>query len=253
VGREISRNAVRAGYHVTSLSRRGMNPLPDDADLQKVEWISGNALDQAVVDAAVEKSDAVVHAIGLLFDAESGIAQLNNIVSGSKAAVDPVQSTYDKITRQTSFNLLEAIRKKGSSERTPFVFVSCAEAGWTGASGWTEGVTFGERVDGLAPEWLKRYLAAKRTVESELRTSDFVRPVILRPSLIWSWDKVDVLPAIPIFNFASMVGVPFVDKTVRVETLSKAAVAALLDSDVTGVQRFDKMEALAERSLEVRT
>ena len=36
--------------------------------------------------------------------------------------------------------------------------------------------------------------------------------------------QVDVLPAIPIFNFASMVGVPFVDKTVRVETLSKAAV-----------------------------
>jgi len=39
--------------------------------------------------------------------------------------------------------------------------------------------------------------------------------VIYRPSLIWNWSKLDVLPIIPFFNLASALGVPFVDKTVH--------------------------------------
>ena len=82
--------------------------------------------------------------------------------------------------------------------------------------------------------------------EAELQSSaGQVRPIVLRPSLIWSWDKLDVLPAIPIFNLASAIGVPFVDKTVRVETLGKAAVSGLLDPSVSGVQRVERMEELA--------
>lgn len=249
-GREICRNAVSAGFKVTSLSRRGQNPLPNDPLLTEVEWTAGNALDQATINAAVGKADAVVHAIGLLFDAQSGLAPLNNVVSGSKAAVDPEESTYDNITRRTALNILRALKSKVSlppalgGTPTPFVFVSCAEAGWV--NGWTEGVRFGETVDAAAPEWLQRYLAAKRAVEAELQSSaGQVRPIVLRPSLIWSWDKLDVLPAIPIFNLASAIGVPFVDKTVRVETLGKAAVSGLLDPSVSGVQRVERMEELA--------
>ena len=72
-----------------------------------------------------------------------------------------------------------------------------------------------------------------------------VRPVIMRPSLIWNWQKLDVLPIIPVFNIASAVGVPFMDKTVRVETVGKSIVAGLLDETVSGVQRYNEMEALA--------
>jgi len=71
--------------------------------------------------------------------------------------------------------------------------------------------------------------------------------VIVRPSLIWSWDKLDVLPVIPVFNIANAIGVPFVDKTVRVETLADAIVAGLEDESVSGVQRYMKMEELAAR------
>ena len=165
-GREICRTAVRAGFKVTSLSRRGQNPLPNDPLLSEVEWTAGNALDQATLNAAVGKAGSVVHAIGLLFDAKSGLAPLNNIVSGSKAAVDPDESTYDNITRRTALNLLRAIESKlalsPAIECTPmpFVFISCAEAGWV--DGWTEGVRFGATVDAVAPKWLQRYLAAKR-------------------------------------------------------------------------------------------
>jgi hypothetical protein len=48
-----------------------------------------------------------------------------------------------------------------------------------------------------------------------------------------------------VFNLASALGVPFVDKTVRVETLGKAVVAGLGDESVEGVQRFAQMEQLA--------
>ena len=73
-----------------------------------------------------------------------------------------------------------------------------------------------------------------------------LRPIMFRPSLIWSWDKFDVLPVIPVFNIASALGVPFVDKTIRVEVLGKAIVAGLADESVRGVQRFPEMERLAQ-------
>lgn len=48
------------------------------------------------------------------------------------------------------------------------------------------------------------------------------------------------------FNIASAVGVPFVDKTVRVETLADAIVQGIADEEVEGVQRYMQMEALAK-------
>jgi hypothetical protein len=183
-----------------------------------------------------------------LFDVESGLQGLNTVVSGSKSLPDPEKSTYDNITRKTMFNIIDAIESKAKnpinmlkngSNKTPLAFVSCAEAGWPD-------VQFGDFVEEkLAPEWLRKYLIAKRAVEGRLSGSSAIRPVIVRPSLIWSWDKLDVLPIIPVFNIANAVGVPFVDKTVRVETLADAIVAGLEDESVTGVQRFMDMEELA--------
>ena len=57
----------------------------------------------------------------------------------------------------------------------------------------------------------------------------------------------DVLPVILVFNFANAIGVPFVDKTVRIETLADAIVAGLEGDDIQGVQRFGEMERLCER------
>ena len=52
---------------------------------------------------------------------------------------------------------------------------------------------------------------------------------------------------IPVFNLLNAIGVPFVDKTVTVSTLSKAIVAALEDESVSGVQRFPEMEELEKK------
>ena len=77
------------------------------------------------------------------------------------------------------------------------------------------------------------------------RLSPRSRPIIVRPSLIWDWKKFDVLPIIPVFNIASALGVPFVDKTVYVSDVGKSIVAGLLDETVSGVQGYNEMEALA--------
>jgi len=244
VGREVCKYAVQNGFKVTSLSRRGECPLPNDEWLSQVEWKSGNALDKATVERFVANADAVVHTIGLLFDVDSGLVGLNAFTSASKS--EPTdESTYDNITRKTALIVIAALNARAKLPEfmggmpTPMAFMSAAEAGWPE-------VAFGEQVEAASPDWLQRYLVAKRAVEAELgRSTDKIRPVIIRPSLIWNWGKLDVLPVIPVFNLANAIGLPFVDKTVRVEDVGKSIVAGLLDNSVSGVQRYDKIEALS--------
>ena len=241
MGREVCKRAVERGWEVASLSRRGENPLPGDAALDCVEWLQGDAADAKDVQQFVKDADAVVHAVGLLFDVDSGLTQFSKVVSGSNS-VPGAESTYDRITRQTAFNAIDATANRlrlPFAPRTPFAFVSCAESGWPDVSGGS----FVE--DKVAPEWLRRYLVAKRAVEAKLEeNSDKLRPVVYRPSLIWSWGKLDVLPIIPVFNLASALGVPFVDRTIRVGTLADAIVAGVA-GDAEGVQRFAAMDELA--------
>ena len=110
VGREVCKRAVERGWEVASLSRRGENPLPGDAALDCVEWTSGDAADAKDVQQFVKDADAVVHAVGLLFDVDSGLTQFSKVVSGSNS-VPGSESTYDRITRQTAFNAIDATAK----------------------------------------------------------------------------------------------------------------------------------------------
>jgi len=247
VGRTVAELALARGHAVTCLSRRGA-PEGKEA-LPGATYVQGDATDPAVVSQVLQGCDAVVHAVGLLFDSTTpGGGSLNLIVSGSKSRPDE-GSTYDAVTRVSAFNVVAALNKRPRLPALPFAtptpppvlcFVSAAEAGWPEVAG-------GAAVEKIAPSPLGRYLVAKRAVEAELiraATKGALRPVVYRPSLIWNWAKLDVLPIIPIFNLASALGVPFVDKTVRVETLAAAIVAGLEDASVSGVQRFPEMEAL---------
>lgn len=87
----------------------------------------------------------------------------------------------------------------------PFVFVSAAEAGWT----FTAPVPF-----------LERYLIAKRAVEAELlgtsgaeaSPDSLLRGVVLRPSLIWTWERPQALLSVLPFYIANSLGLSFVDR-----------------------------------------
>jgi nucleoside-diphosphate-sugar epimerase len=142
----------------------------------------------------------VVHAIGMLFEGD-----LNKFASGS-GSIPSAGATYDDITRQTAFNAIDAAVANGIKN---FGFVSAAEARWD----------FDDKFVNTPVEWLHRYLIAKRAVEgklSELSTKQQIRPVIVRPSLIWTWEKPGALPPVAAFTIGNALGIPFVDKPVRV-------------------------------------
>jgi nucleoside-diphosphate-sugar epimerase len=235
VGGNFIDRAIKKDFKIVSLSRRGTptGTIPSD----KVTWVKGDAVDAQVLSDVYAKYgpfDACVHAVGLLFDSQSGLKSLNQYASGSQSLADP-DATYDRITRQTAFNAIDAFAQQavnGSALGGPFLFVSAAEAGWT----------FDAPVD-----WLQRYLIAKRAVEGKLLAESGLRPVIFRPSLIWTWDKPAALFSVVPFYIGSKVGLPFVDRPVQVGTLVDAMIASVQDPSERGIKNFKDMDRLAAR------
>eukprot|EP00980_Cylindrotheca_fusiformis_P008750 scaffold1869_cov122-Cylindrotheca_fusiformis.AAC.12 len=183
----------------------------------------------------------VVHCIGLLFDDASGLGTYNRFVSGSGSIPDS-SSTYDTITRQTAFNAIDATLdyvRDSQPKPFPFVFTSAAEAGWTDVPG-------GKQVEKyLAPDFIRRYLAAKRAVEDKLmESSPPLRPVIVRPSLIYSLDRPASYVPVGAFFIGNRVGLPFIDRPVTVQSLANAIVRSISRESVRGVQRYKDIDKL---------
>jgi hypothetical protein len=167
-------------------------------------------------------------------------------------------SSYDSITRVTAFNAIDAttqfirdnesVSGEGENVRFPFVFTSAAEAGWPDVLGGPQVEEF------FAPEWLKRYLAAKRAVESRLlktneeqreASSSSLRPIIVRPSLIYSLDRPASYAPVGAFFVGNKLGLPFVDRPVTVQSLANAVVKSMSqESTVEGILRYPEIDSL---------
>lgn len=144
-------------------------------------------------------------------------------------------SSHILLNTYTAFTAIDCLTAKASSSSEtpkPFVFISAAEAGWT----FKSPVVF-----------LEKYLTAKRAVEDKAMSNDALRTVILRPSLIWTWDKPAALASVIPFYIGNSLGLPFVDKPVLLNTLVDAALASLQDKSVQGILRFSQMEELAAK------
>lgn len=274
LGQQVCREAVRRGYRATSLSRRGLPPPSDDgkrreADpdlLEKVDYRQGDARNPDSVRNILmgEGQDqdggnyvGIVHCVGLLFDDASGLGNLNKFASGSGSLPDS-ESTYERITRDTAYNAIDLAAEYAEANANnkpggfPFVFTSAAEAGWPDVPG-------GEFVENvLAPDFLRRYLKAKREVEGRLLGNDeggggsapspLLRPVIFRPSLIYSKERVGSYLPVGAFFVGNKVGLPFVDRPVTVQNLARAIVEAVSDPGVRGVMRYRQIDDLSGRS-----
>lgn len=247
LGQNICKRAVVEGYQVTSLSRRGLPP-PESANTlteSKIEYRKGDARKKESIENILEEGDytGMIHCIGLLFDTESGLGDYNRFVSGSGSLPDG-DSTYDSITRITAFHAIDAAteyaQRKGI-EGFPLCFTSAAEAGWPEVTG-------GDFMDRIAPDFLKRYLAAKRTVEAKLLAAEpTLRPIIVRPSLIYSMDRPASYLPVGAFFLANKIGLPFVDRPVTVQSLAAAMVRSMNpDSSVKGVLRYPQIDELNE-------
>jgi nucleoside-diphosphate-sugar epimerase len=250
VGSRFMNLASKLNYQVYSLSRRGKVIAEDSSSKITVAssqnnkyapiWISGDATDKNTIVSLIQTYgpfDAYVHAIGLLFDGKSGFGSLNRYVSGSQS-VPGSSSSYDDITRKTAFNLIEAIEETSSTPNVPLVFISAAEAGWT----------FQAPVD-----FLERYLTAKRSVEARILKStsqQTLRGTIMRPSLIWTWERPQALAGVIPFFIGSTIGLPFVDRPVRVESLVHAMMTAIQDPNTQGIQNYRNIDILSSKPLQ---
>jgi nucleoside-diphosphate-sugar epimerase len=109
-------------------------------------------------------------------------------------------------------------------------------------------VAGGKLIESAAPDFLKRYLKAKRSVEAELlQRSDpaLLRPVIFRPSLIYSTDRPGSYVPVGAFFLGNAIGLPFVDRPVSVQNLAAAIVRAVSMPLVKGVQRYQDIDKLS--------
>lgn len=239
VGSAVAERALAAGWAVTSVSRRGAPSSGNGIDyppalVAGVDWRTGDATapDTARAILAEGGYTAVVHCVGMLLAND-----WNRFASGS-ASVPAEGATYDAVTRQSALAAAAAaaeLCERPAGAAPPFLFISAAEAGWT----------FEAPV-----EFLRLYLAAKRAVERELTaygSSGILRPLILRPSLVYTTARPAALPAVALFWAANAVGAPAIDAPVTVDTLAAAAVAGLVDGAVSGVLRYTEMERLALR------
>jgi NAD dependent epimerase/dehydratase family len=266
LGRTICKRAILEGYQVVSLSRRGYVDDGDTVDSTMTTTVTSKPpIDFRIGDARnkdtirnilAEDNDeeftGVIHCIGLLFDDSSGLGQFNSFVSGSGSIPDK-ESTYDTITRLTAFNAIDASleyalnnknKLKEKSFPLPFCFISAAEAGWPDVPG-------GKQIENaLAPKWLQRYLVAKRTVESKLMevssvsSTQALRPIIFRPSLIYSLDRPQSYAPVAAFFVGNAIGLPFVDKPMTVQALACAIVRSMDRDYVCGIQRYPEVEQL---------
>jgi nucleoside-diphosphate-sugar epimerase len=270
LGQCICLRALLEGYQVTSVSRRGVPPpdksatdsnslsssssstRPAQVRGSNIDYRKGDARQPDMVSTILQEGGyvGVIHCIGLLLDEESGLGTYNRWVSGSGSIPDE-NSSYDSITRISAFYAIDASieyassrRQNGNSDsRLPFIFTSAAEAGWPDVPGGPQIEQY------LAPEWLRRYLAAKRAVEEKLLSSEtsvrtFLRPVIVRPSLIYSLDRPASYLPVGAFFVGNRLGLPFVDRPVTVQSLANAIVRSLSRNDVEGVLRYPDIDAL---------
>jgi nucleoside-diphosphate-sugar epimerase len=244
LGQAVCKRAIAQGFQVTSLSRRGLPPISGsdpEQSLLDVDYRQGDARKKESIANILQEGGytAVVHCVGLLLDEESGLSTLNKFASGSGSEPD-AESTYDKITRLTAFNAIDASLEYAADDNNDFAFcfTSAAEAGWPD-------VPLGNVVEGAAPDFLKRYLAAKRAVEAKLlESAPTLRPIIVRPSLIYSADRPLSFLSVGAFFVGNAVGLPFMDRPVTVQALA-AAIVNSIAGNTSGVLRYMDIESIA--------
>ncbi|GMI31601.1 hypothetical protein TrCOL_g1866 [Triparma columacea] len=184
--------------------------------------------------------EAVVHSIGCLLDTSSGLGGLNKYASGT--GKDP-SGSYDQVTKGTVEKMVGMLDGHDWGPDTvgpKVVFVSAAEAGWNSGNGGDVVERF------LAPEWLRRYLKAKRSAEGIIKDSGREH-FILRPSIIYSDGDMGSLGARVGFTLGERAGLKFVEGPIEVKTLAEGARIMIEGKGEGGVWNGERIKELVKK------
>eukprot|EP01063_Lacrimia_lanifica_P004939 TRINITY_DN1278_c0_g1_i10.p1 TRINITY_DN1278_c0_g1~~TRINITY_DN1278_c0_g1_i10.p1 ORF type:complete len:268 (+),score=88.65 TRINITY_DN1278_c0_g1_i10:119-922(+) len=242
VGSAVCKEALRRGYRVVSMTRRGA-PGPESPahGLDGVDWREGDAASarQTLMLVREVRPAAIVHCIGVLFDCDSWFASLNPVMSGCGSVPDAKKGTYERVIKETAMSAFHAVAFLNEKE-LPFVFISAAEAGW----GRGEMGPLARIAGWLTPLFpsLNTYLHTKLAVEDAMlrgigvpdicrRRSYAARSIVFRPTMV-------VPDAAPASCLASCVTYsPVNDRPVTAAQLAAAVLAGVEDEACRGVYR----------------
>lgn len=170
VGRALCREAVRRGWAVTSLSRRGTPAnVAQDGLLSRVEWKSGDALDPTTYDGLLSSHpDYIIHSIGTLFES-------NPLYNLYKSQPVDYSASYRALIRDTAEMAAEAV-ERNKVKLQGFGYISAARYGVLGST--------------LLPQ----YMAMKGEAEEILLSKNSFRTVIARPGFMYGSDRWMTLP-----------------------------------------------------------
>ncbi|GAA5974371.1 hypothetical protein JCM21900_003770 [Sporobolomyces salmonicolor] len=196
VGSAVARKAVARGWKVVSVSRSG-RPFATPAGhapawVHQVEWRKGTPFDAASYASILPSCDALVSTLGILLESEykeQGVPKLLSVFGGiaqhafgsrGNPLAERGERTYERMNRDSAIDAFRTFRSSQptsslASSPSPFVFISAEDI-----------------FRPFIPEgYIQSKRDAERTIteealaEAEGGSGRAVRPVFVRPSLIY--------------------------------------------------------------------
>ncbi|KIV90181.1 hypothetical protein PV10_07512 [Exophiala mesophila] len=269
LGSRICKSAVARGWDVTSISRSGeptWSSVTSESSppswASSVNWAKGDILKPATYTPYLKDSDAVVHTMGILLEAdykgvvsgkESIVSGLSRAFSSAKAGsvADPLkrtpgselgkgekdgQITYELMNRDSAIALAQESEREGVKT---FVYISAAAG---------------------APMLPSRYISTKREAESTIASQLVkLRSIFIRPGFLYDSSRKFTLPiaasgmvgstvnSLVGGSLTSLFGAA-VEKPLKVDLVADAVVEAIADDGTKGVIDTKLIEALAAKA-----
>ncbi|KAL1924798.1 uncharacterized protein VTP21DRAFT_4452 [Calcarisporiella thermophila] len=288
VGYEVCRVAALRGLDVISLSRSGepsihrRNSRPMWAE--KVQWEKADALDPPSYRSFLQECSGIVHTVGILLEADyKGIVRSTNM----EELAEGVRSLFDGGASANPMKKRRTVEKASASNEVNHEQHRSAEQGGkyqAKAHDYTyetmnrdSAITVAKEAASLGgtrafvylsastmPFINPRYISTKREAEQALLSmSSSIRPVILRPGMMYSPDSRPVtMPLVAALIALNRIGKPpqplgaMVPEwlctaantpPLRVETVAQMAVEAAVNDAYRGVYKVDDIQKFEQQ------
>ncbi|KAG4304560.1 hypothetical protein PORY_001953 [Pneumocystis oryctolagi] len=238
LGRHICKTAVQKGWVVTLLSRKSKQEYiennPDVSEWWKqVNWCKGDLKNENLIKDHMKSCSAVVYSVGILFETKykQFLSGKDNFLSLFQPSQEDL--SYDMLNRDFAINIAEIASKMNIN--MPFVYLSAAD-------------TF--------PGIPKRYIESKREAEDYIYSLPNIRPIIIRPSFMYSKERPISIPLAGIIDITSNINelfckkIPFIGaagiKPLKVETVANAVIQSIHNETFKGIADIQHIEKLEE-------